>query len=412
MPRWLTPRCWLFLGLALGAVAQAGLIQRDGWVTAWRFWHLDARTPHFSDLRVITGAGDSLERGFDPREKNPGAPFGQRFNQTGLWLQLRHLGLHEADSTAVGLVLLAGYVLGLWWLSAGVGSCEALLVGTLVFSPATLLAVERGSTDLSVFFCLALAGHLAASAPRGAFTAVLVGFWLKLFPLAGIVVFLRVPRRRALRLGLSALGLAAVFCALNFRELVDIAYKTEKGRDTSYGWSVLSLYLGQFPGWAAAIAWPVRWVGGGLAAAGLAAAWWRGNRAADATPPGRALDFFRIGAGVYAGTFLLGASWDYRLIFGLFMVPQLAAWMRDDDPVLRRTAVAVLAALFLSAWSLALHGWFDGVLVGRIIARTMEELAKWGLFVGCVYLLARTLPAWLKISGPSSPAAAPAPAKP
>lgn len=412
MSRWLTPRGWLFLGLALGVVAQAGLIHQVGWVKAWRCWYQPARSPHFSDLRVITGASDSVERGFNPREENPGAPFGQRFNQTRVWLWLGDLGVREKNSTAVGFVLLAGYALGVWWLAAGSDRRTALLLVPLLLSPAALLAVERGTTDLSVFCLLALAGHLAGRAMRGSLAAVLTAFVLKLFPLAGVLVVLREPPRRVRRLGLLVLAVAAIFCALNFRELVDIAYKTEKGRNTSYGWAVLSLYLGQFPGWAAGIAWPVRWLGGALAAVVLAFAWWRGNRADDATPPGRALDFFRIGAGVYAGTFLLGASWDYRLIFGLFMVPQLAAWAWAGDPPLRRTALAVLAALFISAWSLALHSWLDDVVVGKIIARTLEELAKWGLFGGCVYLLARTLPAWLKIRRPTSRPAGSAPATP
>lgn len=391
-------RAWLFLCLTIAAGAQLWFIHRAGWNDAWRFWHLDARTPHFSDLRAITGAGDSLERGFNPREKNPGAPFGQRFNQTSLWLQLRHLGIREAQSTAVGLVMLAGYLLGIWWLSAGAGPLAAGLTGALVFSPAALLAVERGTTDLSVFFCLALAGHLAVSRPRGAFAAVLAGFWLKLFPLAGLVVFLREPRHRALRLMLLGGALAALFCLLNFRELIDIGHKTEKGPHTSYGWAVLSLHVGS----QGAAAWekPLFFAGLGLAVAGGLLAGWTARRAPEPTNS-RTLDFFRIGAAVYAGTFLLGASWDYRLIFALFLMPQLAEWSGGKDAARRRWSRALLVAVFVAAWSLAIKHWVGPSFVAQGLARALEETAKWTLFFGCAHLFAGALPAWLKPRPPS-----------
>ena len=394
----MTARACLFLVLTLAAGLQLWFIQHAGWEQAWRTWQLDARRPHFSDLRVITGAGDSIERGFNPREENPGAPFGQRFNQTSVWLQLRHLGIHEADSTAVGLVLLAGYVLGLWWITAGIGSLGAGLTAALVFSPAALLAIERGTTDLSVFFCLALAGHLAAKAPRGAFAAVLAGFWLKLFPLAGVVVFWREPRPRALRLGLLLLGLAALFCLLNFRELVDIGYKTEKGPHTSYGWGVLALHVGTL----GREAWvrPLYFDGLGLALLSLGVAAWTARDAATRLE-NRTLDFFRIGAAVYAGTFLLGASWDYRLIFASFMIPQLSVWATGPEPTLRRWARGLIGATLVAAWSLALKDWFGPS------ARGLEEVAKWFLFYGCVHLLARTRPAWLRWPAPGPNSARP-----
>ncbi|HVS51219.1 MAG TPA: glycosyltransferase 87 family protein [Opitutaceae bacterium] len=397
------PRPMLFLGLALVALVQLCLIRREGWNGAWQRWHVPARAPHFSDLRAITGALDSVERGFDPREKNPGAPFGQRFNQTHVWLWLGNLGLREANSTAIGLVILAGYVVGLWWLCSGIDRATAILLVPVLLSPAALLAIERGTTDLSVFLLLAFAVHVARRSMPVAMVGVGAAFVLKLFPLAGVLLALREPRRRALWLGLTVLGLAAVFCALNFRELVDIAFKTEKGQTISYGWAILSLYLGRHLHFDPDLALDVRWACGAFAAIGLVVAAWRGLATRDETPPTRALDFFRVGAAVYAGTFALGASWDYRLIFCAFAVPQLAAWARDGDASFRRPARLTLAALLIAAWTLAAVDWFGANAAGAVVARTLEEFSKWSLFFGCVYFLARTLPAWLK---PASPARA------
>lgn len=388
----MNPRIYLFIFIAMVAAGIGGLIQQQGWERTWKRWELPARTPAFSDLRVITGAGDSLDSGFNPREENPGAPFKQRFNQTSVWYGLRKIGVREAQSTAMGVVLLCGYAIALWLVCAGITRLGAVMIAILVFSPALLLAVERGTTDLSVFLLLVLAGLLAGRTLVGAMGAVFTAFVLKLFPLAGVLLVLRESPGRAVRWGGLVFGGAALFCALNFREIVDIGFKTEKGRELSYGWAALSLHLrsdGMIP-----------WVCGGLAFAGLLVAVWRGVRLVHEEPQSRGLDFFRIGAGVYGGTFLLGASWDYRLIFTLLLVPQVAAWACDRSSPLRLTARIVLGALLIAAWSpvIAAHA-------GMVFSKGSEELAKWSLFFGCLYLLSATLPSWLKFKSPAAASA-------
>lgn len=396
MTRLMSPRAWLFIALAVAALVQTWLIQRDGWNPTWRRWQIDARTPHFSDLRAILGAADSIDQGFDPREKNPGAPFGQRFNQTSVWLRLRDVGIREADSGAIGLLLLAGYGVSLWWLCAGIDRRTAVILAPLILSPACLLAVERGTTDLSVCFLLALAAHIAARRLQLAVPVVLVAFVLKLFPLAGLALVLRESRARALRLALPALAVAVLFCAYNFRELIDIGYKTEKGPHTSYGWAVLSLHLGTLHGAPRNFSSVAAWGGAALALLGTLAALICGMRSRqEPTAENRSLDFFRVGCAVYAGTFALGASWDYRLIFALFMVPQLSRWTSDTQRSTRIWSCVMLVALLIAAWSLALKPSLGNSTAAHIVGRGLEESAKWGLFFGCTYLFTRSLPPWI-----------------
>lgn len=395
----MSARGCLFLFLGFFAAAMSWFIQRDGWKTTWNHWHIPARAPHFSDLRAITGAADSIERGFDPREHNVGAPFGQRFNQTRVWLWLGQLGVRESHSTAVGLALVAGYAVALWWLCAGIGGSTALLLVVLLLSPAAMLAVERGTTDLSVFFLLALAAHVAGRSACASAGAVLGAFVLKLFPLAGIVVVLRERRGRAVQIAICVILLAAVFCWADFREIVDIGFKTEKGQTLSYGWAVLSIYLERELGVAADVALRIRWASGILAAIIALLACWRGSHVeSEATLPDRPLNFMRVGAAVYAGSFALGASWDYRLIFVLFMVPQLTRWAFDELHGFRSVAAITLGSLVLATWSPAIIAAGTGTVSGWIVARAVEELSKWTLFATSVYLLTATLPPWLKLN--------------
>jgi hypothetical protein len=43
------------------------------------------------------------------------------------------------------------------------------------------------------------------------------------------------------------------------------------------------------------------------------------------------LNMFRLSAGIYIGTFILGNNWDYRLMFLLFAIPQITSWAEEKS---------------------------------------------------------------------------------
>jgi hypothetical protein len=242
-----------------------------------------------------------------------------------------------------------------------------------------------------MFLLLALACRLAARSMWAATLIILLAFMMKMFPAAGLLLLLREPPRRAWLFGLLAAAGAAIYLVLIREDLPKIWAATEKGADISYGYNVLSLYL-QSRGLAAAtVARPLAFL---ALAAGGATVWWRlgRNRAADPAPS-PALDGYRIGAGVYAGTFLLGNSWDYRMIFLFFMLPQLFAWWRGGRQSERVLAASQLLAILIATWAMWLTRSFPNAF-WRV--RTLEELAKWWLFFSSLHLLAHTLPGWAR----------------
>jgi hypothetical protein len=80
-----------------------------------------------------------------------------------------------------------------------------------------------------------------------------------------------------------------------------------------------------------------------------------------------------LGAGIYAGTFLLGNNWDYRLIFLLFTVPQLAEWTRQKNGFFTTLARITLGALIVSCWYLVLVKWFSIFKYGHPLAYLLDE---------------------------------------
>ncbi len=116
------------------------------------------------------------------------------------------------------------------------------------------------------------------------------------------------------------------------------------------------------------------------------------------------LDSFRVGASLYIGTFLLGNNWDYRLMFLIFCIPQLSAWLISSDERLRWCSRASLFSMFVSMWYLLIVGaWmvFTSMLSPWIKSDwpgpwLFDELSNWMLFLLLIYLFAGSLPSWAK----------------
>jgi uncharacterized membrane protein len=112
-----------------------------------------------------------------------------------------------------------------------------------------------------------------------------------------------------------------------------------------------------------------------------------------------------VGSGIYTGTFLIGNNYDYKLIFLVFLLPQLFDWLRDRGE-LTFPAYLLLASLMLSTWTESIFAWIhhreawnsspSGVL--------LQELANWLLFVMLLkfnFLLLRSwVRSWFKTPNP------------
>jgi hypothetical protein len=105
------------------------------------------------------------------------------------------------------------------------------------------------------------------------------------------------------------------------------------------------------------------------------------------------LDGFRIGASIFIGTFLLGASWNYRLLFLLLVVPQLLEWIEAEGTT-ARLATWVLGGVAFTLWSSFLSRWLSMRLTTVVFL--LKESANWMLLFALLYLLLQTLPSWVK----------------
>jgi hypothetical protein len=280
---------------------------------------------------------------------------------------------------------------------------DALLMLLVVFSPASMLLYERGNADLVVFFICAMI--ILATEYSANLTAVLIVFGavVKMFPLFGLTDLLKESKQKFYRLVFGSILYMDVYGKLTFQSQSAAWNTTMRGDGTSYGSFVLITRLGGYlqevlPGLFSFGQWEILFEGLALVLilfAGIVAV--REPNLLEALHE-RNLAAFRLGASIYVGTFLLGNNWDYRLVFLIFVVPQLSQWFFVENRRYRFIAIGVMIVILLTCWGFLLQ--FDLPFIplkdpaNRIFI--VDELINWLLVPGFTYLLVASFPEWLK----------------
>lgn len=382
------------VGLAIGIGVLAGLIGLFGAARIWGFWQVPAGRVPFLDAEVIAAGAASHAEGFDPLRLNP-HDVGQRpMNYPRIWQGLFAWGVGPRDAMRLGFVFAGLFVAGLALALPPLRVRDAGVMLLAVFSPAVLLGIERGNTDLVVFFVVSAVWATPKTSWR--VLGVAVAMVLKLYPLLGAALWVGRERREAVRAwGLLAV-LAVAYGAATFEDLRQISQATPRDTWWSFGAWVAPMRL--VPDSATA-----RW-----GALGIAMAWMtvclirrrRGGLGGLALEEVRLGDGFRLGAACYLGTFLLGNNFIYRLIFLLPALPQLLAWSRAESPR-RSVAVVALAAALMSLWCLPVEVWLARATDVPTAGFVVVQAANWMLFGALTWLFCATLPDWL--GGPRPP---------
>lgn len=379
-----------------GVVCMGALFALRGYERTWHVWGIPTMTPHFGDARVITSGLESLRDGYDPLVNNIRDPWHRPMNYPRVWHLLAWLGMEQRHTTLLGMLFIGAFALGLTLLSAGIDPFAAWLMALCLFSPAVLFGVERANNDLLMFFLLALAVTVLPRRSGLAFVLVGAGAVLKVFPVFGLAMLLRAPRRQAL--GLLGLGtlMMLLYAALTFHDLYNIREVTPQSIRLAYGvnvvWnSVRAHFAATWVSHAVALSSYLALLGACVGAIELGRHTVRKHGAAQ----NEHLDAFRTGAAVYLGSFVLFTNWDYRLMFLLFTVPALSRWARERTHPACRTARLALAAIVVACWSLGLHAAAARIPHALPVWFLIDQGAKWTVFVSLLFLFACTLPSWM-----------------
>jgi len=367
-----------------------------GYDRTWRLWGISTMSPHFADLRNITGGAESYAQGFDPMIKNPGDPWQRRMNYPRVWQSLYLIGINQNHTTYIGIVFILLFLIGICLILPQASNITIALVMLAALSPATLLGIERGNNDLPIFFLVALSVVAIKKSPILSAAVVLIGFVLKLFPIFGCSVLLRINRTMFWKYAVSLFVAGVMYLVLTYSDNLIIGELSTKSMGLSYGVNVFwmrAMSLNLTMGWYARL----------LSFLTVLIAFWYAFTALlrfDFPPEGQCedkyLDAFRAGAAIYLGTFLLGDNYDYRLMFLILTIPQLVVWTKCSPRDISLRSIGVILFIFLSQWYLFNRRIIYYLPYGHYVSYVIDQLFKWSVFFGLFYLFVWSMPNWTK----------------
>lgn len=389
-------RARIIVACSLVVLLLGSLFSFYGYDRTWRLWNISTAYPHFADFIAITAGAESRAQGFDPMVNNPGDPWGRRLNYPRVWQGLYALGVTARSTPYLATAIIGLFLVGICLVMPDASYAVIALVMGALLSPAVLLGVERGNTDLLMFFLVCVSVVAVRKWPVLSAMALLAGLVLKLFPIFACSVFLRLGRSALLRYALIITALTVGYVALTYSDLALVRQATPRSTGVSFGrnvawmriersdkvkgeciklWSYLSLALSFC--WAFSALLREDFVPG------------------DQDRP-ISLDALRAGAAIYVGTFLLGNNFDYRLMFLILTMPQMTVWVRSPARGIRACSVVVLVFTFLSLWGLFIGPTVRGLPYGGLTAFAVDEIANWIVFAGLLYLFCWSMPDWVK----------------
>lgn len=371
-----------------------GLFLVLGYDNTWRIWNIPVKQPAFYDLRLITGGAESFTQGYNPAVNNPYDPEQRLFNYPRIWYLILTMGIDQRDTITLGIILALAFFISLVTIRGEFDRKTAIVLALVIFSPAVLLGIERGNVDLAVFVLLAIALFSVDLSKTLSLLVLLLAMVFKIYPVLGIGYLLD-EEKRSFKYTIAGFVVTVVYMLFNLEDMLHIFIDTQKGSDVSYGVSVLPAKLSPYLGDTYAVVKLLLY----LSAFGLiliCSYFAFRNKDRMIAANSNHLRMFRLGTGIYIGTFLLGNNWDYRLMFLIFTLPQIVSWAKNHTGFLALASKISLVALLASVWYLEIWRFTEYAgMAGRAVSFMFDELMNWTLFSGLIYLYINSLPHWL-----------------
>lgn len=283
-----------------------------GWLNTWKLLLVPALSPSFADLRTVQSSLESIAMGYDPQIINPADPWNRSMNYPSIWIEIANFFNFQIESNYLifigGMILL--YLIVCFLFLRKYPSVWLLLV---LFSGASLLAVERGNNDLVIFSIV----YFSAITPAliGG-VLILFGSILKIYPIFSV---LSLYKNKLILI--LVVFITALFFIYEMDELHKIRTGTPISESLSYGAASIAKLINLKykitinPWWVSLMLITPSFVL-------LKNKQWAEdvfNMACEEIT----VKFFLIGAAIYLGTFIFSSNWDYRLIFLAFCIPYI-----------------------------------------------------------------------------------------
>jgi len=294
----------------------------------------------------------------------------------------------------IGLILL--FLGGVCIILPNANNLTVTLVMAVLLSPATLFCIERGNTDLLMFFLVAISAFTINQHSKFSVFSVFLGYILKIYPIYGIGVFLRLERVIFVRYLITVLFLAILYGAIFISDFILIS--TNFSTNLSFGLNVLWMTAVDVN---PSIGFIVRIFSYVLALILIIIAissFYREESPETNIGNRIYFDSFVAGTSIFLGTFLFGISYDYKLIFLILTLPQLIFWSKSTNQLLSGISKLTIFSILVSMWYLLIAHYLRLQPNGIYFSFALKYTCNWILFAGLLYLFLWSMPTWIKLS--------------
>ncbi|WP_332955711.1 glycosyltransferase 87 family protein [Microcoleus sp. AR_TQ3_B6] len=359
--------------------------------------------PPFADLRVITAGAECIRLGYDVLVSNPCDPWKRPMNYPRIWSVPASWGLDQSHTVILGILFGLLFFSLVFITIKRLNYIEALFYALILCSPSAMLAIERGNNDLIIFILLSLSLLIMKNktAIWRYFSYIIIMFAaiLKLYPIFALITALKEKKRIFTVIFLSIFIVFGIYVVTNYESIILVSKATPRGTILSYGGKVIfdvifdeldryfysfnNYHIPQYFNKIKLLLFSL------TIALFLLISYLLAKHTQNLFQNNKLnlnqIEAFRVGSSIYIGTFLIGNNWDYRLIFLLFTIPQILAWLKTQVQFESISGLALMV-IILTTW---LSSKSDQVYY-------LDELLNWLLFLFLVYSTILTLPNWLK----------------
>jgi hypothetical protein len=406
-------RCFVpLLGLALLAIfAALYIIDRKLYYPALAT--IEGTRPYkypFLDWEYIGANIKCWHKGIDVYIANPCDVLHRTFDFSPLWLRLGFIPTGKAWTMPIGLVLVFGYLISVFWLVKPVNRRELIVFALAFTSPMIFFLLERGNVDIIIFIMLVITGTLGTGSPTSrvfSYVLMLLAGLLKFYP---VVVFWTALRERPRMFFAIAAGAGLIVIGFFYRFRAELAAALGNLPNGGFG-SVnlpfdgtdyaLQLFpaLGKFA-WVAVLPYVIMTLLLMITVVQVVHLTRSGDLvSAFEKLPERDSIFLIIGAALIAGCFFTGVSNGYRGVHLIFVVAGLMAMRRiADDSATRATLDQTLTIILVLMWETFLRqalphkipgpGLPDVSLVASALFWFIREVLWWRLAAVLLAMLA------------------------
>lgn len=412
----------IFVALAL-LVYFLAIFTSSFFMPYYIFWNklgVPAELPIFGDLQVITSGFECHRLGYDVIKSNP--CFEERFYHTAvnyprIWMSLAPWGLAQDDTRLIGILIVFLFFCCIFLIIPPINQIEGWVYSLILCSPSIMLAVERANNDLIIFILLTIVIFLGLKPQiiwhQVAYLILLFAAILKLYPIFGFPIVWQENRKNVLIISSLIFTLFIIYVLFTWPDIELISIATPRYNKWSYGYkiifNVLSIDVNTI----------VRFIPDDqpllkivdlhdkislknfiekflislffILQIILFSSILKGTKkninvnwqADDLTIQSIYISSFRLGAGIYIGTFLLGNNWAYRLIFLIFTIPQIFHWIKNIGQLTMLSNFA-LVSIIVTLWM--------KTTVSQGLGIYFHQFFDWFLFFYLSYALLITLP--------------------